>query len=192
MIVCQCTATFFHLLTEQSSRANSGTLFSTILGADDQKEAILTLSRAIKRSGSIVLENKQAVMKGQDKLNDPILQTRALIDYVNKRSTTGIMLVSSPVLKRFFDKGEDAKFQIIGTDLKLHGETIKAILSETIKKKFIIVTFAAQESSMPSFFENCDSVVLSDSKPAEEISKLSVEKLLAALRRKSKQPGTSF
>ena len=131
-------------------------------------------------------------MKGQDKFNDPILQTRALIDYINKSSTTGIMLVSSPLLKRFFDNGEDAKFQINGTDLKLHGETIKASLSEAIKKKLIIVTFAAQESSMPSFLENCDCVALTDSKPAEEISKLSIEKLLAALRRNSKQLGTSF
>eukprot|EP00112_Aurelia_sp_Birch-Aquarium-sp1_P010456 Seg2231.4 transcript_id=Seg2231.4/GoldUCD/mRNA.D3Y31 product="hypothetical protein" protein_id=Seg2231.4/GoldUCD/D3Y31 len=176
----------------QGSKTRSGTLFSTILGADDQKEAILTLSRAIKRSGSIVLENKQAVMKGKDKFNDPILQARALIDYINKDSATGIMLVSSPVLKRFFDKGEDAKLQINATDLKLHAETLKANLSETMREKIIIVTFAAQESSIPSFFQNCDSVVLNDSKPAEEISKLSVEKLLAALKRKSKQIEVSF
>ena len=163
-------------------------MFTAIIGAESDKQVTLSLSRALKRSGQIIIDNHCTVMQNKSS-HDPVKQTKILTDYVNKHSTTSLLLVSSAALCSQFATDGTISLQISGSNVTMNARSLKDSISEDMKRKIILVTFSPISTFIPECLQGCECLGLTDSHPEVEISEISLTKLLSALKRRNKELG---
>ena len=163
-------------------------MYTTILGTEKEKKATLSLSRALKQSGQIIIDNHYTVMQNNPS-DDPVKQAKTLTEYIRKQSTTSLIIICSDTLCSLFAKDDTVTFQINGTPTMVNAESLRQLTSEEIKRKIILIEFSSLSINIPGFLQGCEHLILKEGNPEVEISHVSLAKLQSALKRRNKELG---
>ncbi|XP_065065247.1 uncharacterized protein LOC135691337 [Rhopilema esculentum] len=167
----------------------SDVISATILGAVSDSKAILTLSRTLKRNSVIHIDNHASVTGTQG--DDEATNTKSLLDYLKRPNTNCLVVVGSPELQKVFDDSGNSRIHIAGGNIAFCAKTLNARLRDEAKAKMILISFSDHPKNIPKCFKGCECLILKESQPEAEISRLNTEKLVSALRRKSGHMGIS-
>ena len=163
-------------------------MYTTILGTEKDKKATLSLSRALKQSGQITIDNHYTVMQSNTS-DDPVIQAKTLTEYIRKQSTTSLIVICSDTICSLLANDDTVTLQIIGTPTMVNAGSLKQLISEEIKRKIILISFSSLSVSIPGSLQGCEHLILTEANPEVEYSQISLAKLQSAIKRRNKELG---
>lgn len=163
-------------------------MYTTILGAESEKKTALSLSRGLKKSGHVAVDNLHNVMQKNAKA-EPAYAAKSIVDYVRKESTTSIIVICSATLCSLFDTVGDIPLQINASDVTINSESFKRSIDVELRKKITLVGFSLASATIPECFQGCETMQLVETNPEVEISNLNITRLESALRRRNNELG---
>ena len=123
--------------------------------------------------------------------DDGATNTKSLLDYIKRPNTNCLLVVGSPELQKVFEDGGNSSIHIVGGNIAFCANTFTAQLRDEVKAKMILISFSDHQKIIPKGLKGCECLILIESQPEAEISRLNTEKLVSALRRKSGHMGIS-
>ncbi len=160
------------------------TIHATILSTTDQQLFVRRLSRRLKESGKVVIDNMMTVMEKCNN-NNPVNQSNVLLEYIKSDSIDGIIVISSSTLTRSMNNGSNIDVLIDGDAVKMDLAVFKKGVDEQFCRKVILLMFSGVEASVPDCFVDVDSLVLAEQTAEGEVSRLTTDRVQAALKKKT-------